>query len=174
MGVLIQAVIVNIGLYFIIMELNQCMIYFDTIKNNLTENFGSTPLINSIILKLLFFDKKNINITNSLTNSKVINLARKGDIDINSTPFFNFTGLHLTQEKLEIANNQEHVPITTEELLIKKAPTFNFTKILRPGNLYVSDLYSENIIYEFVLNIYYPILFVCFIVLIKVSIYNIN
>lgn len=52
--------------------------------------------------------------------------------------------------------------------LLEKPTFYNFTKILKPGKLYISDIYSENIIYEFILNIYFPIFFVSFILLLKV------
>ena len=136
LGSLIQALVVNIAIYFIIKELNQCLIYFETLKNNLTENIESTPLINSLILKMLFSDKR-----------KLQYFREDNTIGIN---ILNTTIKNITSN------------------LANKPKYFNYTKILKPGKVFVSDLYSVNIIYEIILNLYYPIGFLCFLILLKV------
>ena len=181
MGVLIQAVVINIGLYFFIVELNQCMTYFDTLKNNIAQNFASTPLVNSLLLNILFFEKKDVKFKNLNFKKTGIDLEDfkeykdYKDLDFNLAPSNNIANTNITTDIKTLTNlihkNNSHNdnptnPSNTNTYL--KPKLFNYTKILKPDTLYISDLYSDNIIYEFVLNVYYPILFICFIILIKV------
>lgn len=146
-GVLIQTLLIVVGIYFSIMELNQCLMYFDVVKNNLRESYDSSKFINSLILKILFFDK----ITLSNMNKDLIPFKQR-PFDLNDL----------------IGNNS--IKNTTLNYLKKKK--YNFTKFLKPYTIYESDLYSENIIYEFVLNIFYPILFLCFLSLVKTVLFQ--
>jgi len=116
------------------------LVYFDTIKNNLIKNFNSTPLVKSLLLTLMFYDK-----------TPKQDLIYTYDFD-----FF---------------ENKSLVSFQPFKSFLKPLQKFHFTKILKPGKVYESDLYSSNIIYEFVLNIYFPILFISFVSLFKVNYY---